>query len=273
MEKRSSIRTVRGGAGFTLVELLVVLSIIGILVSLMLNGVQAVREAARRTSCSNNLRQHALALHQFHATFRSLPLGNDTTEFRDQAWSTAILPQLEQAGIADQWNRKVAWDDAARNLELSKRVIPTFRCPTSLIDEPGDTDYAGVMGSWLGSERSVRASGLNNGVLITSGPLRSHPVRLPEIFDGTSQTIFIAEVTDRLPEEHGLWADGRNVISHDNGGVNVNNTGEIYSFHPGGAQISFSDGSTNFLTESVEKTLIGALCSRNGHEPIEGVFD
>ncbi|WP_372718769.1 DUF1559 domain-containing protein [Novipirellula sp.] len=259
-------------AGFTLVELLVVISIIGVLLSLSMSGVQAAREAARRTQCANHLHQQALGLHQFHATFNSLPLGNDRLQLRNQSWCSAILPHIEQAAIAASYDRKLVWDAYPRNAELAATIIPTFRCPSSVVDSPGDTDYAAVMGSALASERAQPGVDLNNGVLISSTPKRLNPVSLPEIIDGTSYTIFLAEVVDRLPEAYGLWADGRNTISHDNGGINIDNSGEIYSFHPGGAQVAFSDGAVKFLTESTDANLIGALCSRYGHEPVNEVF-
>ncbi|WP_182865161.1 DUF1559 family PulG-like putative transporter [Stieleria mannarensis] len=251
---------------FTLIELLVVISIMGILVSLLSSGVQGAREQSRRVSCANQLRQQSLALHQFHDQFGRLPFGNDRGGGRNQSWAAAVLGQLEQPEIAGRWNRKVAWNDPARNLQLSSTVLPVFRCPTSVNDFPGDTDYAGVMGSALASSRSLVGLDINNGVLIGSSQQRRSAVTLTEIVDGTSQTLMIAEVVDRLPAEHGLWADGRSAISHDNGGINVDGSGEIFSLHPAGAQIAFADGSVHFLTESTDPSLIGALCSRNGRE-------
>jgi len=258
--------------GFTLVELLVVISIIGILVSLTLNGVQASREAARRTQCSNQLRQIALALHQFHDIHQKLPLGSDNREGHRHAWSAAILAQLEQPDLAERWDWKRPWDDPLRNGQLSTSVIPIFRCPSSVIDSPGDTDYAGIQGSFLASQDVLNAYGLNNGVLIRSTAARAHPVTLTEITDGTSQTIFVAEVVDRLPHEHGLWADGFNVISHDNGGINVTNTGEIFSHHPGGAYVALADGAVRFIASSIDPHVIGGLCSRSGRENLAAIF-
>src|SRR5688572_12222721 len=102
--------------GFTLVELLVVIAIIGILVALLLPAVQAAREAARRISCSNNLKQVALACHNFHDVYDRLPPGgaNDQPPFGTQntingnaqwgsSWKVYILPYLEQSAIYDRW--------------------------------------------------------------------------------------------------------------------------------------------------------------------------
>ena len=259
-------------SAFTLVELLVGISIIGVLMSLTLNGVQAARESARRVQCSNNLKQQALALHSFHSTFNTLPLGNDRQFGREQAWSSAILSQIEQTAIAEQWDRKVAWNDSARNLSLSTSVIPTYRCPSAQLDMPGDIDYAGVQGSILGDLNSFIAHGLNNGVLLTASAQRVNPVSLPEIFDGTSYTMFLAEVSDRLPEYGGLWADGANVISHDNGAINLDNNNEIFSFHRGGAFIAMADGAIRFLNASISLDILGGMCSRDGREDVNPLF-
>ncbi len=218
------------------------------------------------------MKQQALALHSFHATYGKLPLGNDREHGRSQAWSSAILAQLEQTAIAEQYDRKVAWNDFTRNAALSKSVIPTYRCPSSIIDYPGDIDYAGMNGSLLADFNSVQAHGLNNGVLITTSALRKHPVTLSEIFDGTSQTMFVAEVADRDEIQSGLWADGANVTSHDNGGINVEGSDGIYSRHPGGAFVAMSDGAIRFLSESTPNEIIGALCSRDGREELNSFF-
>ncbi len=76
----------------------------------------------------------------------------------------------------------------------------------------------------------------------------------------------------RLPEQFGQWSDGQNCISHDNGGINVDNSGEIFSFHPGGANVGIADGAVRFLSQSVALEVLGGLCSRRGQEDVSSAF-
>lgn len=261
----------RGRHAFTLVELLVVISIVGVLLALMLNGVSASREAARRMQCSNHLRQLGLGLHNFHVSHDRFPLGNASYAGDYRSWITEILPHLEQTSIAEKFDRRFP-DVAPENLLAATSTIPTLRCPSSILEFNGDTDYAGVIGSALAGEVSVNVDGNNNGVLVEYTEKRRYPVSIPEIFDGSSYTICIAEVVDRFDHQFGVWADGRHCISHDNGGVNVDNSDEIFSFHPGGAHVVLSDGAVRFLNESISPQLVGSLCSRNGREDVSEVW-
>jgi prepilin-type N-terminal cleavage/methylation domain-containing protein/prepilin-type processing-associated H-X9-DG protein len=137
--------------GFTLVELLVVIAIIGVLIALLLPAVQAAREAARRTQCSNKIKQLALASHNYHDSFNCMPAGSvaartgetgltgnmDTclTTFRS-IWGVAILPYLEKTAAYELYNPKASMsnDDAVnyppgRNKELAQMRMPIYECP------------------------------------------------------------------------------------------------------------------------------------------------
>lgn len=118
MQTRSSKR-----AGFTLVELLVVIAIIGILVALLLPAVQAAREAARRMSCGNNLKQYGLALQNYHDTYKVFPPGNASTQ--QISWQVQVLPFCEQGPLFDQLNF------GSTALPLSGTGTPSTNIPTS----------------------------------------------------------------------------------------------------------------------------------------------
>jgi prepilin-type N-terminal cleavage/methylation domain-containing protein len=137
----------RSSRGFTLVELLVVIAIIGVLVALLLPAVQAAREAARRMSCGNNLKQLGLAVHNYHDTHRAMPLNYgqwnliDPLDGRSTSWMTQILPFIEQQPLFDQIDFTFGVRNDPRNLNLdnpapmsnafvAKQIIPAFLCPS-----------------------------------------------------------------------------------------------------------------------------------------------
>lgn len=134
--------------GFTLVELLVVIAIIALLVSLLMPAVQQAREAARRSSCQNNLKQIGLALHNYHDTFKVFPPGwttnyanytngltsNGGTNHSTWSWQVMILPQLEQSATymtlkpgAEPFTMAILNPAKAREV---KRSLPIFLCPS-----------------------------------------------------------------------------------------------------------------------------------------------
>ncbi len=144
-------------SGFTLIELLVVIAIIAILVALLLPAVQQAREAARRSSCKNNLKQIGLALHNYHSTFGQFPLNYDgSLPLRNKisgaqinpvvssiSWITASLPYLEQAPLYDQlqglgaftypystWQSGLGYGNP-QVMNLALTVIPTLQCPSN----------------------------------------------------------------------------------------------------------------------------------------------
>ena len=95
---------VRSKRGFTLVELLVVIAIIGILIALLLPAVQAAREAARRSQCSNNLKQIGIGMHNFHDTYKAFPVGQADDDNDSFGWGVYILPFIEQKPLWDAIN-------------------------------------------------------------------------------------------------------------------------------------------------------------------------
>src|SRR5262245_56741725 len=136
-------------AAFTLVELLVVIAIIGVLVSLLLPAVQAARESSRRTKCQSNLRQWALAMHNFHDVNNNLPYFTRTSPNR-QTWAPCVMPYLEQGNLVSAYTLNVNWYDSP-NLAVTQLTLPLFSCPS---DRPkaiwlDQTNYISARGNYL----------------------------------------------------------------------------------------------------------------------------
>lgn len=130
-------------SAFTLIELLVVIAIIGVLVALLLPAVQAAREAARRTQCSNRLKQIGLAIHNYHGAFNLLPRSwwletPPSKSFNGKPWSVAVLPFLEQQSLFEQFDHSsIAVDQLSPgNVTLIQTPVPDYVCPSA----PGSPD-------------------------------------------------------------------------------------------------------------------------------------
>jgi prepilin-type N-terminal cleavage/methylation domain-containing protein/prepilin-type processing-associated H-X9-DG protein len=128
----------RRAVGFTLVELLVVITIIGILIALLLPAVQSAREAARRMQCSNNLKQIGLALHNYHAAQGILPYGSGYRGYREDGseggvrggnWVIFLLPYLEQQALYDEFDLN-AWLTDPVNADAAATPVAALICPT-----------------------------------------------------------------------------------------------------------------------------------------------
>jgi len=128
-------RSSRRRTAFTLIELLVVIAIIAILVALLLPAVQQAREAARRSSCKNNLKQIGLALHNYHDTYSVLPMGNSSRNGWGISWMPALLPYVEQSALYDKFDFGLVnsgYSTQCNNLGADARtLIPVFLCPSS----------------------------------------------------------------------------------------------------------------------------------------------
>src|SRR5262249_46222567 len=130
-------------SGFTLIELLVVIAIIAVLIALLLPAVQAAREAARRSQCTNNLKQIGLALHNYESVNTCFPPGGESTNFSisppatqfvDGGWSTLarLLPNMEGGAQYNALNFYVDYNEATgMNMTGASAVINVFLCPST----------------------------------------------------------------------------------------------------------------------------------------------
>ncbi len=221
--------------GFTLVELLVVIAIIGVLVALLLPAVQAAREAARRSQCSNHFKQMGLAAHMYHDTFNILPYngvpqtGSGSTRQRGVSWFFRLLPFMEQGPAYDRavfsgdWTLQDAPDSPNVDLIHTLRV-PGLWCPSSPLPKTkklGTTvdvqtpHYVGIEGSYyLGGTTTTVSTATNvetygrtvyNGVIQTS----EFPVGFHSVTDGTSNTMLASEQSDFQRDANGTKVDRR----------------------------------------------------------------
>ena len=185
---------------FTLVELLVVVAIIGVLVALLLPAVQAAREAARRMSCGNNLKQIGLALQNFESTYKVLPaslrpaLANASGQYDGWSVQGQILPYLEQANLDAQIDFTKSY--TAQSFPIAPTKVATYQCPSEIksqvrltsagLPEHFPLNYVANLGTWFVFNPANREGG--------QGVFRPYePLRLAAITDGTSNTLCFAE--------------------------------------------------------------------------------
>jgi len=223
---------------FTLVELLVVIAIIGVLVGLLLPAIQAARESARRSTCSNNLKQLGIGLHSYHSARREFPCHayypeiagwNFTWSNETFCWPVALLPHIEQQGVANLLpgggrffypGRSCSDPRKTASLNAVTKPIATFICPSMgslpggdglLRPGNGRTNWwwnTGVAGANCGSTCYVGAAGTintqggsNNGLFpaLQSGTNTLYPPsgrlrrKVHQVTDGTTKTIAFGE--------------------------------------------------------------------------------
>jgi prepilin-type N-terminal cleavage/methylation domain-containing protein len=211
--------------GFTLVELLVVIAIIGILVGLLLPAVQAAREAARRMSCGNNLKQLGLAMHNYESAYKRLVGGVGPYGCCWGTWQVGILPYIEQGSMASLYQNHGGHDPGPRygagaNRPVASARLPTLTCPSDTPNAPiGGTppitshNYAVNYGNtsffqttlngipFLGAPFHAYTGSTSDDGPNGIGQVPAHGrgrygknVSLGEITDGTSNTLMAAEI-------------------------------------------------------------------------------
>lgn len=215
-------RAERGAAGgFSLVEMLVAVAIIAGLAALLMPGVLAVREAARRTQCGNNLRQIGIGFHQYHAARDCFPNNVSAGPIRHH-WCAQILPYLDERPLADRYDYRVRFDDAT-NMAAVQTPLAFMTCPSTPGGPRQHPRFKTTSPSWSAAAADYAASdgpsaSLWNAPAVVSYPrpnnwegfLKGATVaggrgrRMREITDGTSKSIAVVESAGR-PQ---VWAFG-----------------------------------------------------------------
>ena len=213
-------------SGFTLVELLVVIAIIGILIALLLPAVQAAREAARRSQCTNNLKQLGLALHNYHDTYGVLPPAFltkyvGTTETSTcWGWGAFILPFLEQQALVDivqpgQGTLYAAITDDPTRRAAMQVGLAAYTCPSD-IRKPNGTNPSRKINNYEIAASNYVANNSSDDYLSADNAdiggvfIPDHSIRFDDIFDGLSNTIALGErkwqYFDSQNIRYGCWA-------------------------------------------------------------------
>jgi prepilin-type N-terminal cleavage/methylation domain-containing protein/prepilin-type processing-associated H-X9-DG protein len=294
-------------AGFTLIELLVVIAIIAILIGLLLPAVQKVREAAARMKCQNNLKQLALATHNYHDANGYLPISvspwgeGGPAPRTGRGWILESLPYLEQGNLYQSFEPSRAGDMfSGQGLMLCQTqmatVLSVLTCPSDSSDRvvtnhaqwggirTAATSYKGVIGTsnmgggWPDSP-SGTVDGHNTNKCTGLFFRNSYTVKitLPQIKDGTSNTLAIGE---DVPSENihsaAFYANGDYVSTH--APLNFfpkppdpGNWPRVMSFrsgHTSGVNFAMADGSVRFLPDTTNRLLVQQLSTRDGGEAV-----
>ncbi|MFN0051295.1 MAG: DUF1559 domain-containing protein [Planctomycetales bacterium] len=210
--------TIRRHLGFTLIELLVVIAIIGVLVALLLPAVQQAREAARRSQCSNNLKQIGLAIQNYADAHRILPLCLNATP-KALSVHVYLLPYLDQSPLYGQVDFGAAWNSPS-NVNPCATKVPTFVCPS-------DSGVSQVPAGWAGtSYRANQGSAILYGQPSTDPANANYGMPAPNGVFVSGKSILFAEIQDGLSNT-GMFSE------HPIGDFNNGVSSPTDTFRPG----------------------------------------
>jgi prepilin-type N-terminal cleavage/methylation domain-containing protein len=272
--------------GFTLVELLVVIGIIGILVSLLLPAVQSVRESSRRISCANKQRQLILAILSFESANQRIPatLSLDSTA-RLAHWHSTLLPFLELEPLHEEVQRDFQQNIHVFDQRHLSTNIHVFQCPS----EPniGKIFEAEDVGAQFAFTSYCGVNGINrevsNGFFPTDlSVLEDVAIRLSMITDGLSNTLAFGErPPSPIQQGFGMWLGSQNSLSASIGVSegDIEDCVEIkfgfpqhqeecvifhhWGHHPLGINFARADGSVHFVSYSIELGTVKSLATRS----------
>lgn len=270
-------RTAPGG--FTLIELMAVLAIIGTLIGLILPAVQRARESSRKMQCSSNMKQMGLALSNYEQAKKRFPPGNDQIANRLHAWSSFILPFMEQSAVSDRIDYTKPWDDPAGNLSKVDITIPNYVCPSGVKQFPGKQDYGGILGAYIKPDgealNPLSTRDEHGGILYATDADYKQSATAASVSDGLSRTLMVAEAVDRemagAPDDHvhgdACWACGNNCFPLNSRVINDPSVDAFRSVHVGGLHGLYGDGHVSFLSDRLDVRVLIAICTRTGGEP------
>lgn len=289
--------------GFTLVELLVVITIISVLIGLLLPAVQAAREASRKSQCKNNLKQQMLAMLSFESQEEHLPPGSlihDKSFGLSRSWRVIILPHLEQDALLDSIspNQSGGFDN-----QVAAETIPdAYHCPSAeheLQEGYLRSHYEAISGAGHTQDLIWDLDDRFCGDVYIDGVFYpDSAVRLGQVSDGTTNTFALGEraywvernwlvgaVYFEEPDEDMCVYSSKNVrlpinANHQQFGYSktdrfmppggerkiVGNDIFFGSHHPGGAHFAMVDGSVHFFDESIDLAIYRGMASRDGGE-------
>lgn len=277
--------------GFTLIELLVVIAIIGILVALLLPAVQSAREAGRRMSCTNNLRQIGIATQNYHDTYGFLPPASTALNLAGSSGFAAILPFLEQSNTFSLYDFSRGNSDPVNLAAVSQR-IPTYICPTAVfarqVPNPNCDANSRAPGTYAFSTGSLDPWGANNGAIATASTPQTN---IASILDGTSNTLLAGEshwnfkdylftsgpCAGQIRGGFTYWsspyplATAFTTRGTFNPGMMAGDSSRLSNFrsnHPGGVNMANVDGSVRFWAETVSHLVLDAAATRDGGEVV-----
>jgi prepilin-type processing-associated H-X9-DG protein/prepilin-type N-terminal cleavage/methylation domain-containing protein len=279
---------------FTLVELLVVITIIGVLISMLIPAVQGAREAGRRSQCANNLRQLGIGVKGHVAARLYFPPATSYHPPRHNVISF-ILPHLEQGNVYDKIDLDENWN-SERNLPHTQVTLPLLLCPSAPGRREFVSDYAAatriarndgfgpLVAAGLVTSRGGDGNRKWEGVLqhrlrVVDGQLTAYRITPAHVRDGLSNTMLLFEDAGRedlyqqgrLVEPGGApdgeWASHKAYFVIEENCrrtqlMNCTNRDEVYGFHPGGANFLFADGSVHRLFESIDPETFISLFTR-----------